>query len=55
MHEITSRLSTALAAEVADALDYAHRQNVMHRDIKPDNILLHDGRPMAADFGLRWR
>jgi serine/threonine-protein kinase len=40
------------AREVADALDYAHRQNVIHRDIKPENILLHDGRPMVADFGI---
>ena len=36
----------------ADALDYAHRQGVIHRDIKPANILLHDGRPMVADFGI---
>jgi serine/threonine-protein kinase len=38
-----------ITTEVADALDYAHRQNVIHRDIKPENILLHDGRPMVAD------
>jgi serine/threonine-protein kinase len=41
-----------ITTEVADALDYAHRQNVIHRDIKPENILLHDGRPMVADFGI---
>ncbi len=41
-----------IATEVADALDYAHRQDVIHRDIKPENILLHDGRPMVADFGI---
>jgi Tol biopolymer transport system component/tRNA A-37 threonylcarbamoyl transferase component Bud32 len=41
-----------IATEVADALDYAHRQDVIHRDIKPENILLHDGRAMVADFGI---
>ena len=41
-----------IATEVADALDYAHRQDVIHRDIKPENILLHDGRPIVADFGI---
>ena len=41
-----------ITTEVANALDYAHRNNVIHRDIKPENILLHDGRPMVADFGI---
>ena len=41
-----------ITTAIADALDYAHRNNVIHRDIKPENILLHDGRPMVADFGI---
>src|SRR3989440_8939655 len=33
-----------IAAEIAAGLEYAHRQGVIHRDIKPDNGLFHDGR-----------
>jgi len=41
-----------IVREVASALDYAHRQNVIHRDFKPENILLHDGSALVADFGI---
>jgi serine/threonine-protein kinase len=43
-----------LLAEVADALAYAHLRGVIHRDIKPDNILLdaESGRALVTDFGI---
>ncbi|MEO7998984.1 MAG: serine/threonine-protein kinase, partial [Gemmatimonadaceae bacterium] len=41
-----------IAREVADALEYAHKQGVIHRDIKPENILLQGGHALVADFGI---
>ena len=41
-----------LTREAADGLDYAHRQGVIHRDVKPENILLDEGHAIVADFGI---
>ena len=41
-----------LATAIGGALDYAHRQGVIHRDLKPENVLLQEGQPLVADFGI---
>ncbi len=51
--EVTPRVALELTRKVALALDYAHSQGVIHRDVKPANILIDaGGEPHLVDFGL---
>lgn len=56
LKQVGGRLSvheaTRVTREVADALDYAHGRNILHRDVKPENILFNDDHALVADFGI---
>src|SRR5213593_2094529 len=50
---LTERDVVRIATDVARGLEFAHRQGVIHRDLKPDNILIHsDGSAVISDFGI---
>ncbi len=58
IHEAPLSLEAAvtLVATVAEALHFAHKKSIVHRDVKPGNILLDkSGKPFVADFGLALR
>ena len=50
--ELPVNETVRILREVVDALAYAHRNGVVHRDIKPDNILLSEGHAVVTDFGV---
>lgn len=50
---IPASRAAAVLAPIARALEYAHRQNIIHRDVKPANILIGpSGAPLLSDFGI---
>ncbi len=51
-HQLPIDQALGITRQVASALAHAHTQDVIHRDVKPENILLHEGEAMVADFGI---
>jgi eukaryotic-like serine/threonine-protein kinase len=51
-HRLPLEEALFIAKGVSDALAFAHAKGIVHRDIKPENILLQNGHPFVADFGI---
>jgi serine/threonine protein kinase len=52
---VSADQAVPIICEAAEALDFAHRHGVLHRDVKPDNIMLTEGHALVADFGVARR
>jgi serine/threonine-protein kinase len=52
--QLPLEVAVHLACEIADALAYAHGRGIVHRDVKPGNILLESGHALLADFGVAY-
>jgi TolB-like protein len=51
-HTLPVDEAVRITCEIATALDYAHRHGIVHRDVKPENILIEDEQAVIADFGV---